>query len=83
MASLELPVIGILGRWINAFSSIKQMQKKNIQEQEKKCCKIENVNSVAVCKDERKVRKEDHGHGIEDSCPMQEENEYISTYPIK
>lgn len=38
---------------------------------------------VAVCKDERKVRKEDHGHGIEDSCPMQEENEYISTYPIK
>lgn len=46
MASLELPVRGILGRWINAFSSIKQMQKKNIQEQEKKCCKIENVNSV-------------------------------------
>lgn len=41
---------------MNAFSSIKQMQKKIIQEQEKKCYKVENVNSVtrsSLYKDER------------------------------
>jgi len=31
---------------MNAFSSIKQMQKEVIQEQGKKCYKAENVNSV-------------------------------------